>query len=132
MLLPLRVNTFEPALVKPAEPVRALVIINALAPVDILPAVVPIAIVPPLSVIEADWPEAVKVAALTVPLTVMVPVPRPNEATPVPKFRESAVVVATLPVGTVNPLESVLHRLADADHVPPAAPKPDVAPLLSQ
>jgi hypothetical protein len=89
--------------------------------------------VPPESVI-AELVAKVMVLLVTLPLIVTVPAPKARVA--VPKLTLSAAVVVTLP-GTSVPPELVLHPcealpVVGTAHVPPAVPKPAVAPLLSQ
>ena len=103
--------------------------------------VVMVGVVPPRVMVPPErvmFPEAepkVREFAFTVPETAIVPSERPAE--PVPKFRASEVVVVVVLEGSVAPVASVLQPWVElfvvgAAHVPPAVPKPAVAPLLSQ
>ena len=67
-------------------------------------------------------------AALTVPVTVMEPVPRATVS--VPKWRASDVVVVILAPGVAVPALLVLQReTVGLVHVPVALPKPEVVPF---
>ena len=73
---------------------------------------------------------------VTEPETVMVPAPRPEVS--VPKLKMSPLVVDWVALPAATPVISVFHRAEVPPEVefwaqvPPALPKPEVVPLLSQ
>ena len=134
-MAPVRIRVPVPALDNPLVPVMT----EPTVP-DVLftvkePVVLPMASVPPERVIAPEADPKVRLAVLTVPLTVMVPVASPRVE--VPKFRASAVAVVMLAPVAATPVESVLQPcvaspVVGAAQVPPAVPKPAVVPLSSQ
>ncbi len=91
--------------------------------------------VPPDRLIAPEAEPKVKLPALTVPETVIVPAPRAAEE--VPKFKSSEVVVLVVPVMVFVPADEVDHPWVElfvvgSAHVPVAVPKPEVEPLPSQ
>ena len=103
--------------------------------VTVMAELVPSVMLPPERVMFEEEPTRVIVFALTLPETVIVPVP--SWLALVPKFRASVVAVVVLPVGSVAPVEDELQPwvasfVVGAAQVPVAVPKPVVEPLLSQ
>ena len=104
--------------------------------VTVIPGLVPPRVMlPPERVMFEEEPTSVIVFALTLPETVIVPVP--IWLVEVPKFRASEVVVVFAPDITLAPVEEVLQPWVElfvvgAAHVPCAVPKPDEESLLSQ
>jgi len=104
--------------------------------VTVIPGLVPPRVMlPPERVMCEEEPTSVIVFALTLPETVIVPVP--IWLVEVPKFRASEVVVVFAPDITLAPVEEVLQPWVElfvvgAAHVPCAVPKPDEESLLSQ
>ena len=103
--------------------------------VTVMAELEPSVMLPPERVMFEDEPTRVIVFALTLPETVIVPVP--SWLALVPKFRASVVAVVVVPVGSVAPVEDELQPwvasfVVGAAQVPVAVPKPVVEPLLSQ
>ena len=95
----------------------------------------PSVILPPERVMFEDEPTMVIVFALTLPETVIVPVPNWLEA--VPKFTAVEVEVVVVPESASVPVKEVLQPwvasfVVGSAHVPLAVPNPAVEPLLSQ
>ena len=92
-----------------------------------------VVIVPPVSVIGPEADPKFILAAETVPERLTVPEARPVLL--VPKYRTSEVVEVMLvpSVASVPPVAFPDHRVLPPElQVPPAEPKPEVVPLLSQ
>ena len=92
-------------------------------------------IVPPERTIAPDPEAKVMPPVATVPLTMMVPAPRPLAS--LPKLTVSAVVVVMLALGAVVPLLPVVHPwvelpMVGSAHVPVAVPYPAAVVLPSQ
>ena len=134
MFAPVSLSMPLPSLTKLVPPTRTVpMVLEALFTVILLS---PMVIWPPARTMVPEADPKVILPELTVPLTAMVPAPRPAAA--VPKFVLSPVVVVTLlPEMAVVPAAFVLQPdvavpTHGAAQVPVAVPKPAVPLLLSQ
>lgn len=130
-MVPVSVSVPLPSLLRPAVPAMMELILSA-ALLTVMVGVVPSRVmVPPERRMAPEALPKVRLLALTVPETVIVPAASPSVS--VPKKRASLVVVVMLPPGAVSPVKSVLHRsTVGAVQVLPAVPKPLVVPSSSQ